>query len=204
LINSIDYEEVSNGRRVKRVMIPRDAFREALANAIVHQDFMIHANIRIEFWDDYIEIISPGGLPDGITVEQFQSGKLSILRNEVIASVFQRLNIIESFATGIQRIRRLYLEFSEEPKFQVHGNSISVVLPRINYERKELLDTRTAEILTFLENGSKTRLEIQEILQLGRTKVNDYLVLLQDLGMIEKTGNGRGTRYQLAQSQKIW
>ena len=191
------YEEITNGRRVKRIMVPRDAFREALANAIVHQDYTLGANVRIEFWDDYIEIISPGGLSNGITEEQFQSGKLSILRNEVVASVFQRLNIIETFATGIQRIRNLYLEYPEEPKFSVHGNSISVILPKINYERKAILDTRTEEILSFLKDQPRSRSEIQEVLKLGRTKANEYLNLLQDLGAIEKIGNGRATKYQL-------
>ena len=67
-----NYEEIINGRRVKWIMIPKDAFREAMANAIVYQDYLINANIRIEFWDDYIEIISPGGLPNGITEDELK------------------------------------------------------------------------------------------------------------------------------------
>jgi len=88
-----DYEEIVGTRRVKRIMIPRKAFREALANAIVHKDYLIRANIRVELWNDYVEIVSPGGLPNGITEEEFQGGKVSILRNEVVASVFQRSRI---------------------------------------------------------------------------------------------------------------
>ena len=198
-----DYEEITDGRRVKRIMIPRNAFREALANAIVHQDYMIPASVHVEFWDDYIEIVSPGGLPNGITEEQFQSGKLSILRNEIVASVFQRVNIIEAFATGVQRIRHLYLGYSEEPKFKASENSISVILPKINYERKNVLDNRIDEILKFLEDQPRSRLEIQEMLKLGRTKTNEYIVLLQDLKAIEKIGGGRVTKYKLVERDGI-
>ena len=198
-----DYEEIADGRRVKRIMIPRNAFREALANAIVHHDYMIPANVHVEFWDDYIEIVSPGGLPSGITEEQFQGGRVSILRNEIIASVFQRLNIIETFATGVHRIRNLYLGYSEEPKFKVLGNSISVILPKINYERKNVLDNRTKEILSFLKDQPRSRSEIQDMLKLGRTKTNEYIVLLQDLREIEKIGYGRATKYKLVDEDVI-
>jgi len=193
-----DYEEVSNGRRVRRVMIPRDAFREALANAIVHQDYLIPAKIRIEFWDSYIKIVSPGGLPNGITEEQFQQGNLSILRNEIIASVFQRLGIIETFATGVQRIRNLYLGYTEKPKFEVLGNSISVILPKINYQRKDAQDARIDTIVNFLKKQPRTRAEIQSELNLGRTQTNEHIVFLYGLGIIEKIGAGPATKYKLS------
>jgi len=54
-----DYEVVTNGERINRMKIPRDAFRESWANAIVHRDYHIKSNIHIEFCDDYIKIISP-------------------------------------------------------------------------------------------------------------------------------------------------
>jgi len=193
-----DYEKISNGRRIKRVMIPRDAFREALANAIVHQDYLIPAKIRIEFWDDYIKITSPGGLPNGLTEEQFQQGNLSILRNEIIASVFQRLGIIETFATGVQRIRDLYLEYAENPKFEVIGNSISVTLPKVNYQRKGTQDARIDLILNFLSEEPRTRSEIQVKLSLGRTQTNEHIAFLSEIGVIEKIGAGPATKYKLS------
>lgn len=192
-----EYEEISGFNRVKRIMIPREAFREALANAIVHKDYLIHANIRISFWDDHIEIVSPGGLPKGITAEQFQSGNVSILRNEVIASVFQRLDIIETFATGIKRIKKAYLEFSQEPQFELFEDCIIVKLPRIDYKLKDAVDSRTEEIMSFIKTEPRSSSAIQEKLQLGKTKVNEHLVMLQEIGKIEKVGKGRATKYQL-------
>ncbi|MDR2977616.1 MAG: putative DNA binding domain-containing protein [Streptococcaceae bacterium] len=193
-----DYEEIVEGRRISRIRLPRDAFREALANAIVHHDYLIQANIRIEFWDKAIKIVSPGGLPNGITEAQFQSGTVSILRNEVIASVFQRLNIIESFATGIRRIKELYYPYAESPKFNVLGDSITVILPIIDYARKRDLDEITVRIIDFLTEIPRSRGEIQEVLSLGRSRVNDYINHLLELGMIKKIGAGPVTKYQTA------
>ena len=115
-----------------------------------------------------------------------------------MASVFQRLNIIENFATGIQRICNLYLEYPEKPKFEVRKNFISVMLPKVNYEKKDALDYRTKEILSFLKEQPRSRSEIQEVLSLGETKTNEYLNLLQDLGAIKKIGDGFATKYLLS------
>jgi len=107
------------------------------------------------------------------------------------------LNIIESFATGIQRIRNLYREYPEKPKFKVYGNSISVVLPKINYKRKDISDSRIDDVIAFLKNQPRSRIEIQEMLQLGKTKTTHYLVLLQEMRLVERIGNGPNTKYQL-------
>ena len=136
-----------------------ELFLVLLANAIVHKDYLINANIKVEFWDDYVRIVSPGSLPTNITEKEFQNGNVSVLRNEIIASVFQRLDIIESFATGIQRIRKLYLEFPEQPKFEVFANSISVTLPRINY-RKHAVEFQTDAVISYLKDEPRARAEI--------------------------------------------
>jgi len=78
----------------------------------------------------------------------------------------------------------------EKPKFEVRKNFISVMLPKVNYEKKDALDYRTKEILLFLKEQPRSRSEIQEVLSLGETKTNEYLNLLQDLGAIKKIGDG--------------
>ena len=80
-------------------------------------------------YDDKIEIISPGGLPAGITEEEYLSGKLSILRNRNLANVFYRLGFVEIFGTGITRIKQLYEGKMILPEFVVSENTITIVLP---------------------------------------------------------------------------
>ena len=78
-----------------------------------------------------IEIISPGGLPSGITgitEDEYLSGKLSVLRNRNLANVFYRLGFVEIFGTGITRIKQLYEEGLKQPDFEVAENTIKIVL----------------------------------------------------------------------------
>ena len=64
----------------------------------------MESQIRVVMFDDRIEIVSPGGLPSGITEKEYLSGKLSVLRNRDLANVFYRLGFVEIFGTGIIRI----------------------------------------------------------------------------------------------------
>ena len=52
-------------------MIPEAAFRETLANAIIHRTWDVNAKIRVMMFDDRIEVVSPGGLPSGITEREY-------------------------------------------------------------------------------------------------------------------------------------
>lgn len=85
--------------------------------------------IKVSMFDDRIEITFPGGLPSGITEDEYLSGKLSVLRNRNLATVFYRLGFIEIFGTGITRIKQLYEECLKQPDFEVSENTIKIVLP---------------------------------------------------------------------------
>ena len=123
------YEEIQGTDRKKIEMIPEAAFREAVANSLIHRVWDIKAQIKIAMFDDRIEILSPGGLPPGITEEEYLSGKISILRNRNLANVFYRLGFVEIFGTGITRIKQLYEQSLKQPAFEVSENTIKVVLP---------------------------------------------------------------------------
>ena len=88
------YEEIQGTNRKKIEKIPEAAFREAIANALIHRVWDVDSQIRISMFDDRIEIISPGGLPSGITEEEYLAGKLSVLRNRNLANVFYRLGFV--------------------------------------------------------------------------------------------------------------
>lgn len=71
----------------------------------------------VEIYDDRVSIVSPGGVPKGITKENF--GKRSIARNPIIADLLRRTHYIEKAGTGIGRMRELMEDAGlKEPKFQ--------------------------------------------------------------------------------------
>ena len=102
------YEEIIDVERRNVELIPEKAFREAVANALIHRRWDIRSHIRVEMYADRIEIKSPGGLPSGITGDEFIHGAISNLRNPIEGNIFFRLKYIEMFGTGIRRIMDSY------------------------------------------------------------------------------------------------
>ncbi len=83
--------------------IPRLVFEELLVNSLVHRDYMINAPIRIMMFSNRLEIISPGDLPNHLTVAKIQTGN-SIIRNPILASYVAK-NILpyRGLGSGIPR-----------------------------------------------------------------------------------------------------
>lgn len=191
------YERIEGFKRANHERIPREAFREAVANALVHRMWDVSAHIRISMFDNRVEIVSPGGLPRGVTTEDYLSGNLSILRNPVLASVFFRLGIIEQFGTGIRRIRESYARTGTRPRFEIAGGSITVVLPVTDAE--PLLDADEKAIMSLLLPGRLlSRSQISDACGFGRDKTLRVLKQLEKKNLVVVQGAGRGTRYTRA------
>lgn len=87
-----------------KLPIPRIVFEELLVNALIHRDYFINGAVRVFIFDDRIEIISPGSLPNHLTVEKVRAGN-SILRNPILAS-FSAKGVLpyRGLGTGIRRV----------------------------------------------------------------------------------------------------
>ena len=190
------YELIQGADREKVEKIPEAAFREAIANALIHRAWDIASQIRVLMFDDRIEVISPGGLPSRITEEEYLSGKLSVLRNRNLANVFYRLGFVEIFGTGITRIKHLYEEGLIKPDFEVSENTIKIVLPV--FEKNLNLTENEQTVYKFL---SKTMLkpisEIAPYVPFGRSKTTQLLKGMEQKGIVVVEGKGRGTKYIL-------
>ena len=190
------YEVIQGADREKVEKIPEAAFREAIANALIHRAWDIASQIRVLMFDDRIEVISPGGLPSGITEEEYLSGKLSVLRNRNLANVFYRLGFVEIFGTGITRIKQLYEEGLIKPDFEVSENTIKIVLPV--FEKNLNLTENEQTVYKFL---SKTMLkpisEIAPYVPFGKSKTTQLLKGMEQKGIVVVEGKGRGTKYIL-------
>ena len=67
-------EIIQGATRETQHTIPREAFREAVANALVHRRWDINSSVRVSMFDDRIEVDSPGRLPEGISEEAYIEG----------------------------------------------------------------------------------------------------------------------------------
>lgn len=177
---------------------------------LVHRDYSISVDARIEFYSNRIEIVSPGGLPLGMLKEEYVDGKLSKPRNRKIADIFLRLKIIEKLATGIRRIKEQYISQVVKPSFLVSENAVVVVLPyvseSINQEQGLNEEVRDKKILVgkerivydlIMQKPMIKRAEIQKYIDLEKSQTIELLNKLRDSGMIIKVGNGPATGYKI-------
>ncbi len=125
------YEQILGSERIEKELIPEKAFRETIANALIHRTWDVNSNIRVSMYEDKIEISSPGGLPSGISEKEYLNGQISQLRNPILANIFFRLKYIEMFGTGIIRINVSYKDYAIKPAFEIFENSIEITLPII-------------------------------------------------------------------------
>lgn len=92
-------------RRVETPLIPPDAMREILVNALIHRDYSIAGGaVSLAIFDDRVEVWSAGVFPKGITPESLTRQHLSVQRNPIIADIFHRTGLIEKWGRGTNRV----------------------------------------------------------------------------------------------------
>ena len=188
------YEQILGSERIEKELIPEKAFREVIANALIHRTWDVNSNIRISMYEDKIEVSSPGGLPSGISEKEYLNGQISQLRNPILANIFFRLKYIEMFGTGIRRINESYKNFAVKPNFEIFENSIKITLPITKTEL--FLTTDEKIIMDILEKGNiLSSSEILEKVEFKKDKLNRILKNLIQKNYIDVIGNGRGTKY---------
>ena len=97
------------------VEIPPIVLEELLVNALIHRDYFVSAPIRVFVFDDRVEVISPGHLPNNLTVANIRSGTSNI-RNPVLTSFATKLLPYRGLGTGILRALRAYpaIDFEDD------------------------------------------------------------------------------------------
>lgn len=111
---------------VGKLEISEVALRELLQNALVHRDYLLQAPIRIMIFDNRVEIVSPGGLPRGVSIESILFGKTS-QRNSLMASFCAKTMDYRGLGTGIMRAVKeeqgnIHFENEEGSQFKVTIN----------------------------------------------------------------------------------
>lgn len=108
--------------------IPKIVFEELVANALVHRDYFISAPIKVFIFSNRVEIISPGHLPNNLTIPNIKAGN-SNTRNPVLASFAYQILPYRGFGSGILRALEHYphIEFVDDRE----GNSFKCIIQRI-------------------------------------------------------------------------
>ena len=206
-------------QRSEAYEIPIVALREALLNALIHRDYTRNRDIKVAVYDDLVEIISPGGFPNGITLEDISNGR-SELRNKVLAKVFKELGYVESWGSGIARIKSICkkrgIKFSLNEKgdfveavfkrpqktFSTRKKPQETVRDRKRPQEEAAVSLETKKVLSYLaENEKISRKEVMLLLNCKETKAKNVLRELVDLKLIIQIRKGKYTYYMKAENE---
>jgi len=123
-IENKTFAKITYEKRLERKLLNPDAIHEAVINAIIHNDYSNEVPPKFEFFADRLEITSAGGIPQGLSEDDFFMG-YSVPQNKELMRIFRDLDMVEQLGSGIPRILAYY------PKASYHfsANFIRLVLP---------------------------------------------------------------------------
>ncbi len=191
-------------KRIDTRDYPEYSLREALLNAIIHRSYYYNSSIMVTLYDDKFEILSMGGLIDGITMKEIFKG-VSSSRNPNLANIFYRFGYVESFGTGIGRIMDSYAQYDKKPIFDAAENTFSITLPNMNYQELDnkynLISPSLSQediIINYLKEYNKiNRNETEKLLNVSKTRAYQIIDKMLEKNIIKKEDTGKNTYYAL-------
>ena len=198
----LDYMEAMNDTvvdmdgslRQERKLFDFPCFREAWLNACLHNRWSRQTPPAVYLFDDRIEIISVGGLPDGLSLEEFYEGKSKPVNLE-LQQILVQLDYIEQTGHGVPLIISRY----GKKVFDITENFITVTIP-LNKKRENtnmikestnwLTGSKDEQILMLMKNNRNIRVhEISKLLGVGTTTVTKRIRHLKERGIVERNGS---------------
>ena len=176
--------------------------REAYINALIHRDYYIEGSILISMFDDRIEIMSLGGVMPGVTHDLMLNG-VSVTRNEKLAQIFYRLNIIEAFGTGIPRIFSAYENSKVKPEIPIVDGGFLMRIPNKNYnnqfvnEKKVIYGSNEQIILNKYSNECFCKEDIAKILGISNSGAYKLLERMKEQDLLKARKAGKKWLYNV-------
>jgi ATP-dependent DNA helicase RecG len=209
-------EELTFGLyRVPIPLFPPEAFREALANALVHRNYRVLGTVyvRIDPEAGGLVISNPGGFVEGVTLENLLVVEPRP-RNPLLADVFKRLGLVERTGRGIDRIFREVLGLGRRPPDYSGSteDTVKVVLPGgkadLNFVRLILeVQERYGKPLGWphllvlrqaADEGELSVPEVARLIQQGEARARTLVEELVEMGLLEAKGSKKGRVYHLS------
>lgn len=184
-ISKITYKERIDTRLWNAV-----ALREAIINAIIHNDYTREVPPKFEIFSDRLEITSYGGLFEGMTQEDFFDG-LSLPRNKELMRIYKDLGMVEQLGSGVPRILQAY----NKDCFKFSENFLRMIFPatekipmQVNTQVTMQVSTQVEELIKIF-TGEHTRQDLQDKLKLANRENfrKNYLQSALDEELIELT-----------------
>jgi ATP-dependent DNA helicase RecG len=198
------FARITDTIREERKLLNPTALREAIINAIIHNNFTNEVPPKFELFSDRLEITSAGNIPPGFDEDEFFMG-YSVPPNKELMRVFRDLDIVEHMGSGIPRI----LEHYPRSVYHFTTNFIRVVLPfaegfeqetgQSTVKEKISLTERQLKVVEYVkQNGSITNAIYREITGATReTAKRELKKLTTENILVQEGSTGQGIKYKL-------
>jgi ATP-dependent DNA helicase RecG len=210
--SSVKWKKTGSGR-IEMPDYPSEAAHEALVNALVHRDYMIKGSeIHVDMYDDRLEVVSPGGLPDGKRIQDLNLDDVpSIRRNPVICDIFSRLKLMERRGSGLRKIIDVY-PGEVLPSFRSTEQSFIVTLPNLNYGKASTPvgddvgvdgvengnENAASRVLNVISTEPRvTQKRLAEVTGLSTRTVSREIRGLRDSGILQRIGSDRAGYWKI-------
>lgn len=180
--------------------IPLAVFEELLVNALVHRDYLISAPIRLFIFDDRIEIVSPGHLPDHLTVEHIRAGNSNIRNPILVSHVAKGLLPYRGLGSGIQRALEEWPEIGfvdDREGCLFTARVLRTVATRSVESSVERSEKTGDQILGLLAaRADMTIVQLAQVLGLSTRVIEKQIRKLQQEGRLRRVGSRKSGRWE--------
>lgn len=194
--------------------IPESVFEELLVNALIHRDYLVSAPIRLFIFDNRIEIISPGHLPNNLTVEKIRAG-ISNIRNPILVSfVAKGLLPYHGLGSGIKRALEGWsdIDFADDREgclftAMVHRKKQAGFLkssPESSGKNSGKSSGKTEDqVLSFLSDRPEMTIpELAEALDITSRGVEKQIAKLRCEGRLRRIGPAKGGHWEIVEKRE--
>ena len=195
-VENTTYAKIEYFGRKEQEKIDSKALKEAVINAIVHNDYSYGNSPIVELYSDRVEITSAGGLPQELSQEEFLEG-VTAPRNKELIRVFKDVELIENIGSGVLRILDAYDKSCF--RFMEHFLRVSFKYRENPFEydqengqesyQKHLSEIQDKIIALIKKNPSITQKEIAKTLEISREKVKYHIAILKENNLIIREGS---------------
>lgn len=207
-------EEIQVGLfRVPVPMVDLAAFREAVANALIHRDYHRLGAVHVRLEDEALVVSNPGGLMDGVTLANLLVTEPRP-RNRTLADAMKRVGVVERSGRGVDTIFRGMLKFGRpSPDYsRTDAHSVVVRLPTeqadldfrrlvVEEERRRSAELPIDSLIALAAVRELKRVTAEELagrIQRDAASAKRTLETLTEAGLVEAHGNARGRSYTLS------
>lgn len=182
----------ASGRFEDVPLVPRDAWLEAVVNALVHRSYSISGDhVRVEVFDDRIEVTSPGRFPGLVRLDD-PLNAVRFARNPRIARVMSDLDVGQELGEGVRRIfEEMRAAGLTDPVYHQTSGSVTVTLSTEPADRALDLNLpeETRVIVSALRAADRLSTgEVAEVLRVARPTAIRRLATLEKAGVVEWVG----------------